>query len=253
MRILFLGNNWVGWQVAKWLKEQNEQIVGLVVHSPEKQKFYNKLIAQINIDPKYIFYGSELRNIEIIDFIKALRPDIGLSIFFGYILKQEFLDLFPLGVINLHPSYLPFNRGQYPNVWSIIDGTPAGATLHYVDSGVDTGDIVSQKKVYVEQKDTGQSLYKKLEFACFELFIETWPLIKSGKTLRTKQDRNEGTYHCTSDVAKLDQINLNKSYSAMELFNIVRARTFPPYPGAYYVDNGKKVYLRLQLLEEEDL
>ena len=75
----------------------------------------------------------KLKEPKVLEAIDALQPDIGLSILFDYILRSEFLELCPLGVVNLHPSYLPYNRGQYPNVWSIMDGTPAGVTLHYID------------------------------------------------------------------------------------------------------------------------
>ncbi len=253
MRILFLGNNWVGWQVIQWLQEQNEQIVGLVVHPPEKRKYGDEIIHSAQVGPEYIFNGSRLRRPEVLEAIRALRPDIGLSVLFDYILRPEFLSLFPSGVINLHPAYLPYNRGQYPNVWSIIEGTPAGVTLHYVDTGVDTGDIIAQQQVTVEPVDTGETLYRKLERACVDLFKETWLLIRSGREPRISQDKLEGTYHRTQDVMQIDRIDLDRTYTARELIDVIRARTFPPYPGAYFIHQGRKVYLRLQLLYEEQL
>jgi methionyl-tRNA formyltransferase len=253
MRILFLGNNWVGWQVVKWLKEQNEQIVGLVIHPPEKQKYGDEIVKNAHVDLAHIFDGSQLCQRETLEAIKALQPDIGLSILFGHILKQEFLDLFPDGVVNLHPAYLPYNRGQYPNVWSIIEETPAGATLHYIDPGIDTGDIIARLQVPIEPVDTGETLYRKLEQACVDLFKETWPAIRFGQTPRISQSEDEGTYHRTKDVKKVDCIDLDREYTARELIDIIRARTFPPYPGACFVYQGRKVYLRLQLLYEEQL
>ena len=251
MRILFLGNNWVGWQVARWLCEQNEQIVGLVVHPPHKRKYGDEIIRSAQVSPEYIFDGSQLRQPDVLEVIKALRPHVGLSVLFGYILRPEFLDLFPAGVLNLHPAYLPYNRGAYPNVWSIVERTPAGVTLHYIDAGVDTGDIIAQRQVPVEFVDTGETLYRRLEKACVELFKDTWPLIRSGRTTRVPQDEREGTYHGTRDVERIDTIDLDRTYTARELIDIIRARTFPPYPGTYFIHEGRKVYLRLQLLYEE--
>ena len=86
--------------------------------------------------------------------IKELGADVALSVFFGYILSPGFIDLFPQGVINLHPAYVPYNRGAFTNVWSIVDDTPAGATLHYIDTGVDTGDMIAQRRVSIEPVDT---------------------------------------------------------------------------------------------------
>jgi len=253
MRILFLGNNWVAWQVVRWLRGQGEQIVGLVVHPPHKRKCGDEIIRSAQVSPAHIFDGSLLRQPEILQAIRALQPDFGLSVLFGYILRRELIDLFPAGVVNLHPAYLPYNRGAYPNVWSIAERTPAGVTLHYIDAGVDTGDIIAQKQVPIEPVDTGETLYRKLERACVELFRETWPLIRSGRERRIPQDRGAGTYHRTWDVERIDHIDLNRTYTARGLIDVIRARTFPPHPGVHFVHQGRKVYLRLQLLYEEQL
>ena len=253
MRILFLGNNWVGWQVAKWLKEQDEHIVGLVIHPPEKQKYRDEIVKSAQVDPAHTFNGSQLIQHETLNKIEALQPDIGLSVLFGYVLEPEFLDLFPVGVVNLHPAYLPYNRGAYPNVWSIVEGTPAGATMHYIDAGIDTGDIIAQRKVQVGPTDTGETLYRKLEEACVGLFKQTWPLVRSGQAPRVSQREEAGTYHRAKDVRDIDCIDLDKEYKARELIDIVRARTFPPYFGAYFIHQGQKVYLRLSLFYEEQL
>lgn len=253
MRILYLGNNWTGWQVLKWLVEQEEQIVGLVVHPPSRQKYTDEILATVRLPPDRIFYGNDLRHKDTLHQIKALCPDIALSVFFGYILRPSFLDIPPKGCLNLHPALLPYNRGAYPNVWSIIEETPAGATLHYIDAGVDTGDIIAQRQVFVEPVDTGETLYHKLDQVCVELFRETWPLVRSGQAPRIPQGALKGTHHRAQDVKRVDCIDLTRTYMARELVNIIRARTFPPYPGAYFIHEGRKVYLRLQLLYEKQL
>ena len=89
---------------------------------------------------------------------------------FGYILRPNFLRLIPRGCVNVHPALLPYNRGAYPNVWSIVDGSPAGVTIHFVDEGIDTGDIIAQAQVVIEPVDTGESLYRKLERGAVALF-----------------------------------------------------------------------------------
>jgi methionyl-tRNA formyltransferase len=250
---VFLGNNWVGWQVLKFLKEQNENIVGLVVHPQGKRKFGKEIISAANVNGNRIIEGQTLRQPEVLEAIKTFQPDIGVSILFDYVLKTEFLALFPLGVVNLHSSYLPYNRGQYPNVWSIVEGTPAGVTLHYIDEGIDTGDLIAQEEVAVEPVDTGETLFRKLEQTCIELFQKTWPLIRAGKAQRIIQNKVEGTYHTTRDVDRIDAIDLDKTYTARELIDVIRARTFKPYKGAYFVDQNRKIYMRMQLFYEEQL
>jgi methionyl-tRNA formyltransferase len=253
MRILFLGNNRVGWQVLRWLKEHKEHVAGLVIHPSEHQKYGKEIVEVSGLDSSRIFDGSQLRRPEALEKIRALKPDIGLSVFFRYILKPELLNLFPLGCINLHPAFLPYNRGGYPNVWSIIEGAPIGATLHYIDAGIDTGDIIAQRQISVDPVDTGETLYRKLECLCIDLFIETWPLVKTGQSPRIPQGEQIGTYHRDRDVEQIDRIDLDRTYPARELINILRARTFPPYPGAYFVHEGRKIYVRVQLLREEEL
>lgn len=253
MKIVFLGNNWLGWKAVEHLGELNENIVGLVLHSGSNRKFGNRIINCAGVDSDDIFEDKQLSDPSVIKAIDDRKPDMAISVLFSSILNKEFIRIFPKGVINLHPSYLPFNRGAYPNVWSIIDGTTAGVTIHFIDEGIDTGDILFQKKVSVEVFDTGESLYKKLENASLELFKKSWHKIKKGKFTTKKQYLDEGTYHITKDVENIDEIDLNKDYNALKLLNIIRARTYPPYKGAYFKYKGKKIYLRLDLIPEKNL
>jgi methionyl-tRNA formyltransferase len=252
MKILFLGNNRVGWEILAWLKRQGENIVGLVIHPPDKQKYSQEIVEASGLSDAQVFSGQDLRKPEVVAKIAALSPDIGVSILFDYILKSEIIALHPRGIVNLHPSYLPYNRGQYPNVWSIVEKTPAGATLHFIDAGIDTGDIIARRQVPVEPVDTGETLYRKLEKACVALFKHTWPIIRSGSLPPVVVENVGGTYHKTKDIEAIDCIDLDRMYRAGDLIDILRARTFPPYNGAYFWDGGRKAYLRLHLYYDND-
>jgi methionyl-tRNA formyltransferase len=245
MRVLFLGNNWLGWQILRWLKEQREEIVGVVIHPPKRRRYGDELVAEAAGLP--VVDGSRLRERAVLDSIRELDCEIAVSILFGYILPPEFLALPPAGCINLHPSLLPYNRGAHPNVWSIIDGTPAGTTLHYIDAGVDTGDIIAQREVAIEPIDTGETLYRRLEHASLALFKETWPAVRAGTAPRLKQGDAAGSCHHSSDVERIDEIDLEGTYKARDLINRMRARTFAPYRGAYFQCDGRRVYVSLQL------
>ncbi len=253
MRLLVLANNRVGWQVTSWLKERGEEIAALVVHPEEKRRFATEIVEAAGVPPSRVFDGSDLRSPATAEAIRALEPEIGVSALFDYILEPAFIGLVPRGIVNIHPAYLPYNRGQYPNVWSIVEGTPAGASLHFIDAGVDTGDLIARREVPVEPLDTGESLYRKLERACVELFREHWPALREGRSRTERQPREEGTCHRTRDVDRIDEIDLDRTYRARELIDVLRARTFPPYPGAFFRHRGRRIYLRLELLEEEDL
>jgi methionyl-tRNA formyltransferase len=252
MRVLVFANNWVGWQVSKWLKDRGEEIVGVIIHPPGRRKYADEIIQSADVRPSTVFDGSRLRQAEVLQAISALRPEIGVSALFGYILRAPLLDLLPAGCVNVHPALLPYNRGAFPNVWSIIDGTPAGATVHYIDTGVDTGDIIAQRAVPVTPVDTGGSLYRKLERACLDVFAEAWPLIRTGRAPRHPQAVEGGTFHRLRDVERVDEIELDRTYTARELIDVIRARTFPPHRGAYFKVNGRRVHLCLQLFFEDD-
>lgn len=253
MRIFYMGNNWVGWQILKWLVEQREDIVGIAVHPEQKSRYRFEIINSVDLNPSCIFDASKINQADTISSIRALQSSIGISAFFGYMISKDLLDLFPNGCINIHPSFLPYNRGANPNVWSIVDGTIAGVTLHYVDCGLDSGDIIAQKEVPVEPVDTGESLYRKLESACVELLKEIWPLVKNGYAPRIPQMGQKGNIHRLKDVEMVDRIDLDRTYKARQLIDIIRARSFPPYSGSFFMAGNRKVFMRLQLFFEEDL
>src|SRR5438093_10302620 len=175
---------------------------------------------------------------------------MSISVLFDYVLRPEFLPLFSRGCFNLHPALLPYNKGAYPNVWSIVERTPAGVTLHFIDRSVDGGDIIAQREVPVTGTDTGASLYGRLETAAIEIFKEEWPALKEGRVVRRPQ-MGEGTFHRVADVARIDRIEPERAYPARELIDILRARTFPPHKGAYLDLGDRRIYVNVELTEEK--
>jgi methionyl-tRNA formyltransferase len=250
VKIFFMGNNWLGWRALAWLRERGADVVGLALHPPERRQHGDEIVAAASLPPDRIFDASHLRDPVVRRRVAALHADIGLSVLLGYILAPEFLAVFPRGVVNLHPAWLPFNRGAHPNVWSIVDGTPAGATLHWVDPGVDTGDIIAQAPIEVAAEDTGETLYRKLERASLEVFRQTWPAIEAGTAPRRRQE-GPGTSHRVRDLERIDEIDLDRSYRARDLLDVLRARTFSPHKGAFFRAEGKRVYVRVCLEAEE--
>jgi len=253
MRILLLLNNWGAWQVADWLKKRNENIVGLVLQPPDDRRFADEILATLDLPPDKIWLSNQLRDPDTLDAIRTVQPDLGISAFFGCILKPEMINVFPKGCINLHSAFLPYNGGWHTNVWPIIDGTPAGVTVHYIDPGVDTGDIIAQRRIPVEPTDTGGSLHEKITRDQVELFKEIWPLLREGRNSRTPQDLSKATLHRKAEVAEISRIYLDRTYQASDLINLLRARTYPPYPSAYYTDDKKNTYVRIELLREDQL
>lgn len=125
------------------------------------------------------------------------RHDFIVSFGYRHILSQRVLDKFPDKAINLHISMLPWNRGSSPNLWSWIENTPKGVTIHYMTAGLDKGDIIAQREVPMGD-ETLASSYNKLKSEIEKLFMETWPLIEAKKNYRVMQT-GIGSYHCLKD------------------------------------------------------
>jgi methionyl-tRNA formyltransferase len=128
--------------------------------------------------------------------------DFLVSYGYRYILRRPVLDRFGDRAINLHVSLLPWNRGADPNLWSFVDDTPKGVTIHHLDEGVDTGDIIAQREVLMGSDETLRTSYQKLQVALQQLFQEQWPLIREGRAPRHPQ-RGPGSRHLLRDKEAL--------------------------------------------------
>jgi methionyl-tRNA formyltransferase len=134
--------------------------------------------------------------------IQGYSPDFIVSYGYRHIIKRDVLDNYKNKVINLHVSYLPWNRGADPNFWSFIENTPKGVTIHYIDEGIDTGDIIAQKTVSFSRNETLQTSYNQLQNEIQALFKEIWFEFRAGKCDREKQE-GEGTKHKIKEKNKL--------------------------------------------------
>jgi len=247
MRIFVFADNWVGNQVIKYLNENNENIVGIALHPPENQTFSEEIIESSNLPDENIFIVDKDPSEGFVNKLNELQPDIILVVFWTFILPKSIFNIPNFGCINFHMSYLPFNRGKKPNVWPIVEGTPAGVSMHYIDSGIDSGEILFRKNVEVGITDTAESLYNKQTKAFVELFTEKWGDIKSNNVHPIANLLEEGTFHWDKDFKRLDKIELSEKCYPMDLINHLRAKTFPPHRGAYFLHDGKKIFVNIEL------
>ena len=117
---------------------------------------------------------------------------------YKYILPKTIVDIFPGRAFNLHISLLPWNRGASPNLWSFINNTPKGVTIHLIDEGLDTGDILYQMQLFFDEElETFESSYKKLHESVQELFCANWQCMKRGAINPIKQ----GSVHTKQETA----------------------------------------------------
>lgn len=133
----------------------------------------------------------------------AIR-DFDFIVSYGYkhILGAEIVETFWRRAINLHISLLPWNRGADPNLWSFLEDTPKGVTIHYIDFGIDTGDIIVQKRVSYLPDDTLRTSYNRLALEVENLFMQHWSDIRTGNIIATPQPKGQGSYHRSSDKEK---------------------------------------------------
>lgn len=132
--------------------------------------------------------------------IKELSPDIIICYNYNHIISSEVIDCMKGNIFNLHISYLPWNRGSSPNIWSFIENTPKGVTIHQINSGLDKGRILVQKECYFDiENETFTTTYNKLNQTIVELFKENWEDIIGGKFV-LKEQQGKGSYHSVRDL-----------------------------------------------------
>lgn len=137
--------------------------------------------------------------------IRRAHPEFLVSHGYRHIIKPDVLALVLDRAINLHIAYLPWNRGADPNLWSWIDDTPKGVTIHYIDEDVDTGDIIAQREVRFGHGETLASSYASLRAEMLRLFVEQWPSIRRGDCDRRPQ-RGQGSVHRLADRARVEHL-----------------------------------------------
>lgn len=147
-----------------------------------------------------------------VPFLRQNKIDFAVSYGYRHIIKKPVIEYLKGRIINLHISYLPWNRGVDPNLWSFLENTPKGVSIHYIDEGIDTGDIITQKKITkFDDKDTLASSYQKLTAEMTNLFKTTWPDILAGN-IEPKRQREGGTFHKFVDKKPFEYLIEEKGY-----------------------------------------
>ena len=139
--------------------------------------------------------------------LSKILDDIDFIISYGYryIIDREVIAKFPKKIINLHISYLPWNRGSDPNLWSFLEDTPKGVSIHFIDEGIDTGDLIAQQLIESQPNDTLRSSYNRLIESVERLFMKEWFQICSGN-VHGKPPSGKGTYHSRLDIKTVEHL-----------------------------------------------
>jgi methionyl-tRNA formyltransferase len=186
-----------------------------------------KLLAQQLSLP--LIQPARLKDPDAFEQLRLWKPDLIVVVAFGQILRQNVLDLPPLGCLNVHASLLPRWRGPAPVQAAILNGdTHTGVTIMRLDAGVDTGPILSQRETEIYPGETSGELGKRLAVLGADLLIETLPRYLTGDLLLSPQDHTQATY---APLLRKEDGFLDFDQPTEKLVNRVRA--FNPWPGAF--------------------
>ena len=239
IRIVFMGTPDFSVPVFKALAESYNVVA--VVTQPDKKTGRKQILT-----PSPIKLASAEFNIPLLqpvnikeEYKKVLeyKPDMIITCAYGQIIPKQLLDYPKYKCINVHASLLPKLRGGAPIHHAIMDGyDKTGITIMYMDTKMDSGDIISQKETKITKKDTLGTLHDRLSEMGKDLLMETLPNIISGNINPIKQDESKVTYgyNITKEDEKIDFTKTN-----IEVDNKVRALN--PTPGAYTTLNGKRL------------
>lgn len=236
MKIVFMGTPDFALTVLKKLYEEKHEIIAVVTQTDKPKGRGHK----IQFSPVKIFaleknipvlQPKTLKDNEFVDTLKSLNADIFIVAAYGKIIPENILYLTKYGSINVHASLLPKYRGAAPIHHAIINGeTTTGITIMKMDKGMDTGDIILQKKCNISMDDTYETLYNKLSKLGADALTEVINNIDSIET--KKQDDSLATY---APMITKDMGHIDWHKTSLEIANLIRALQ----PGAYTIYNDK--------------
>ncbi len=255
MRIIFMGTPDFAVQVLQALLQSEHEVIG-VYTQPDKPKGRGKSmqytpVKELALEHQIpVYQPAKIRELQVIEELKQLKPDVIVVVAFGQILPEAVLQIPPYGCVNVHASLLPKYRGAAPIQWAILDGEQeSGVTTMYMAKGLDTGDMIEQTVVPIAPKETGGSYHDKLAAAGAELCLSTLHKLENGTAERIPQDDEQS---CYAHMLNKSMGNLDFHKSAVELERFIRGLN--PWPSAYSKINGKNIKIyEADIVAEEAL
>ena len=181
-------------------------------------------------------YAEDINSEESIRWIADKRPDVIFCFGWSRLLGERLLHIAPLGVIGFHPAALPANRGRHPIIWALVLGLKETAsTFFFMDEDADRGDILSQQRIEIEDRDNASTLYEKITLYALDQIAVFVPQLTSGSFPRVPQDDR-----CANTWRKRSKADgqIDWRMSARSIHNLVRGLT-KPYVGAHFLYQGQ--------------
>ena len=242
MRIVFLGTpDFAVLPLESIIKSGKDTVVAVITNKDKptgrKQILTAPPVKETALKYNIPVYQYDKIRIEGVNDLKNLNPDIMITCAFGQILSQEILDIAKYGVINIHGSLLPKYRGASPIQYAILNGEKeSGITVMQTDIGIDTGDIILQEKVKIEDSDTAKELFDKLSILGAKCILKALDLIRDNKATFIKQKEEDATF---SKIIKKESAKIDFSDTKENIINKIRA--YNPWPVAFFEYNGQNI------------
>jgi methionyl-tRNA formyltransferase len=240
MKIIFFGSAHFAVKPLEALIKDKAQIV-CVVTQPDKKKGRHLQISGTDVKSTAlsaklkIFQPENVNAKESVKFLKELHADIFVIVAYGQVFSQEVLDIPNLMPINIHASLLPRYRGAAPINWAVINGDKkSGVTIMFVTRKMDSGPLILQKDVKIEDKDTSVTLEEKLRNCGAELLIDALRIVED-KSYRLV-DQDEAKVIVAPKLKKEDGL-IDWNSPAVNILNQIRGLL--PWPGAFTSYRGK--------------
>ena len=241
MRIVFIGTVEFSRRALERLLAMHAEIVG--VCTLQDSKFNADHVDLGAISEAHglpWFYAEDINSTEALSWIQDKAPDVIFCFGWSRLLKQDLLRLAPLGVVGFHPAALPANRGRHPLIWALVLGLEKTAsTFFFMDAGADSGDILSQSEIIINDTDDASDLYDKVTQTALEQIEEFVPQLMKRTFKRKKQDHllaSTWRKHGSADG------EIDWRMSAKSIHNLVRGLS-NPYVGAHLIVNGQEIKL----------
>lgn len=233
MRVVFAGTGEIGIPSLEWLLRSRHTLAG-VLTQPDKpvgrhQVLQASAIKQIALrEALPLHQPPRLRDPAAVDALRLWSPEVLVVMAYGQILPPVVLELPTIACLNLHASLLPRHRGASPIQAAIEAGDPdSGITVMYMAEGLDTGDILLEKRLRLRRRETGGSLHDRLALLAPNALEEALEMIARGAPPRTPQENALATY-----APKLDREHGLIAWTSPEAVDR-RVRAMNPWPGAY--------------------
>ena len=253
MRIVFMGTPNFAKESLEAVYNAGHKILAVVTNPDRPKGRGMKLIAspvkEFAVEKNIKIYQPEKvkNNIEFIEEIKRLQPDAICVVAYGKILPKEILEIAKFGCINVHGSLLPQYRGAAPIQWAVLNGDKTtGITTMYMDTGMDTGDMILKEEIEIGEDDTTGEIWERLSKIGANLLVKTLKQIEDGTAPRIPQ----GTDFSVAPMLDKEMSKIDwKNKSAKQIKNLVRGLN--PIMGTYsYLDGKKIIFWRVDILQD---